>query len=620
MRLAPLAGFRPHRTSRDRRQEHDSTVRPRCAELLRSAAMRVALVCLYAGPGCSSPDAASPPDASQDGSPNGASRSTSSDAGTGNTQPTRGAEGGVSIGTLTDAQDGTNPHGGTDAASMDASHDTATLPNLVSNCNGFNASDWVETGGSAGTGPGFSGTLVADPSGDVDAQQVSFTDPRSGFFQIISPPLAPNTTYTASIFTKLISGTPNLYLGYYNGESPITQYSPKIASTSSWQRTAGFTFTTGASDTAPSIAVVNANVDGASQGNDGTVAVWGLVVESGPAETAFTGCAGASPPPAPDAGNKPPPAGRQWALFVYDNGSDWTSLNDQVWSQPIDGEGNYSDIGDSYIAGATDPTPTRLEYTIQYGTPGSPSFVGGYVDMGQAANGAYNATWLSWLEADAAAVVAPVWVVRIWQEINGNWFQWSVNQTGATSIDGTPNGSPWPAATIIAAWNNMAAQVRTAFPDALIEWNLSAGGPWSGPTSPGNGTGVDLYPGNTYVDIIGLDSYEQSETFSEAMSGSGVNMNTVVALATTNHKRVSWSESATSGCDGSYLTSVAPFFDGLGTMGTYYAYFDGNNTSTSNILWTTSGQPGACAANTIQAALNASSFGTKPFNGTWYPR
>ena len=127
-------------------------------------------------------------------------------------------------------------------------------------------------------------------------------------------------------------------------------------------------------------------------------------------------------------------------------------------------------------------------------------------------------------------------------------------------------------------------------------------------------------PVTRHVDVIGLDSYEEFANFGNALSGSGVNMNTLVWFAKTHQKRIAWSESAASNCDGSYLTSVAGFFDGLGAMGTYFAYFDDNNTSMSNILWTTSGQPGACPADTLQAALNASSFGTKPFTGGWYPR
>ena len=72
--------------------------------------------------------------------------------------------------------------------------------------------------------------------------------------------------------------------------------------------------------------------------------------------------------------------GRSWALFVYDSGSNWTTLNAQTWSRPIDGQGNYTDIGDGYFAASSNPTPAHIQVTVQYGTPGTGSFVGGYVE------------------------------------------------------------------------------------------------------------------------------------------------------------------------------------------------------------------------------------------------
>lgn len=244
----------------------------------------------------------------------------------------------------------------------------------------------------------------------------------------------------------------------------------------------------------------------------------------------------------------------------------------------------------------------------QYGTPGH-----NYIDMGQAATGAYNATWLSWLKADAAAATAPITVVRIWQEINGDWMPWSINQTGATSVDGTPNGSPWPAATIIAAFRNMVEQVRIALPKALIEWNLNAGGPWSGPAGPGNGTGFDLYPGDAYVDVIGLDSYEKNTSWADTVSGSGVNLNNEVSFATAHNKLVGISETAAHNGDASYLTSMTNYFDGLGTRAAYISYYDqGSANNGDNIIYSTTGPDSAPA---LRDALNASSFGTKPYVG-----
>jgi beta-mannanase len=249
---------------------------------------------------------------------------------------------------------------------------------------------------------------------------------------------------------------------------------------------------------------------------------------------------------------------------------------------------------------------------VQYGTPGTND-----IDMGQAALGTYDATWLSWLKSDAAQAAAngtPVTVVRIWQEINGDWEPWSINQTGATSVDGTAPGSPWSAATIIAAWNHMAAQVHTAFPNAKIEWNLSAGGPWSGPSGAGNGSGFDLYPGDQYVNVIGLDAYEKSTSWANTVSGPGVNLNNLVAFASAHGKEVAVSETATTNNDGSYLTSMTNYFDALGKEAAYISYYDqGTANNGGDIIYSSSGPDSAPAD---RVALNESSFGTKPYIGS----
>jgi hypothetical protein len=306
--------------------------------------------------------------------------------------------------------------------------------------------------------------------------------------------------------------------------------------------------------------------------------------------------------------------GRDWAFFVNEGTStaDWTSVNSGWSSQPINGMSAYTDIGDGYFTGTAQqwsPKPEAITMTVQYGTPGTNS-----INMAEAASGAYNSTWLSWLEADAAQAAAngtPVTVVRIWQEINGDWKPWSVNETGAT-VDGTAPGAAWPAATIIAAWNNMAAQVHTAFPNALIEWNLNVGGGWSG--APGNGTGFDLYPGNQYVNIIGLDAYEESTSWANTVSGPGVNLNNLVAFATANGKEVAISETATSNDDGSYLTSMTNYFDALGKEAAYISYYDeGPANNGGDIIYSTSG-PDSAPADRI--ALNESSFGTEAYIGT----
>jgi hypothetical protein len=307
-------------------------------------------------------------------------------------------------------------------------------------------------------------------------------------------------------------------------------------------------------------------------------------------------------------------SGRDWAFFANEGGepANWTSVNSGWSAQPIDGLATQTDIGDGFWFGSGlqwSPTPHALMMNDQYGTPGH-----NYIDMGQAATGAYDATWLSWLKADAASATAPITVVRIWQEINGDWMPWSVNETGATSIDGTPAGAAWSASTIIAAFQHMAEQVRIALPNAKIEWNLNAGGPWSGPSGPGNGTGLDLYPGDAYVDVIGIDAYEKSISWANTVSGSGVNLNNLVAFAIAHNKEVGISETAAHNDDGSYMTSMANYFDGLGTRAAYISYYDqGLANNGDNIIYSATGTDSAPA---VRAALNASSFGTKPYDGS----
>lgn len=309
--------------------------------------------------------------------------------------------------------------------------------------------------------------------------------------------------------------------------------------------------------------------------------------------------------------------GRNWRFIVNEGGTsaNWTSLNSGWALQPFDGEHSQTDIADSFnfVSGLSwSPTPTVFMLSDQWGTPGH-----NFVDMAQAAAGAYDTTWNTWLTSARTSATAPIKVVRIWQEINGNWMSWSVNQTGATASDGTPNGSAWPASTIIGAFQHMANQVRSAIPTAKIEWNLNCGGPWSGPTSPGNGTGYDLYPGDAFVDMIGIDCYEKALSFSSTQSGSGVNLNNLVSFATTHNKMINWSETAAHLCDSSYLTSIANFFDSLGTKGGVFSYYDqGTANNGDNIIFSTTGTD-SCSASTLRAALNASSFGQKAFTGTW---
>lgn len=114
-------------------------------------------------------------------------------------------------------------------------------------------------------------------------------------------------------------------------------------------------------------------------------------------------------------------------------------------------------------------------------------------DLVQAAAGTYDAHYAQ-LGANLVAAGMGNAVIRFGHEFNGNWYPWSPWHD--------PNGVTAGQADFAAAFRHFATAVR-AVPGArfTLVWN----------PSPGQ-SGVDLgacYPGDPYVDQIGLDIYDQ---------------------------------------------------------------------------------------------------------------
>ena len=113
-----------------------------------------------------------------------------------------------------------------------------------------------------------------------------------------------------------------------------------------------------------------------------------------------------------------------------------------------------------------------------------PFFPNGGGDMNSCANGAYSSQWASfgrWLVGKGR----PASIIRLAWEFNGDWFPWSVSKTNTT--------------TWITCFRQVVSAIRSTDPQARIDWALNA-------HSPG---GFTAYPGDAYVDIIGIDSYDQ---------------------------------------------------------------------------------------------------------------
>jgi hypothetical protein len=125
-------------------------------------------------------------------------------------------------------------------------------------------------------------------------------------------------------------------------------------------------------------------------------------------------------------------------------------------------------------------------YQMIWGVPILPS-TGGY-SLATGATGAYNQYFVTLARGLVAGGQASS-IIRLAWEFNGSWFPWAA--TGH-------------AADFIAYWRQIVTSMRSV-PGAnfKFEWNPTDG-------DQGAGNLADYYPGNSYVDFIGLDVYDVS--------------------------------------------------------------------------------------------------------------
>jgi hypothetical protein len=125
--------------------------------------------------------------------------------------------------------------------------------------------------------------------------------------------------------------------------------------------------------------------------------------------------------------------------------------------------------------------------TMIWGLPMLPN-AGSGASLSQGATGAYNSYFLKIAQdmvagGEGSSIVRPGW------EFNGGWFSWAANGQ---------------ASSFIAYWQQIVTTMRSVpGQNFTFEWNPTAG-------DQGIGNLANYYPGNNYVDYIGLDLYDQS--------------------------------------------------------------------------------------------------------------
>ena len=177
-------------------------------------------------------------------------------------------------------------------------------------------------------------------------------------------------------------------------------------------------------------------------------------------------------------------------------------------------------------------------------------------DLAQAAAGHYDGLYQTCAD-NLKRVRDRLISVRIGWEMNGGWMPWS---------QGGPGSNQKPE-HYIAAFRRMAKMVRAAVPGVPIDWCPNFDKP-----------SEQFYPGNAYVDIIGVDLYLNKEYFPdswnfvlEAPSG----LNWLEQFAQTRDKLISFPEWATNYDSDSFVKNMYEWMKNRPVA--YQAYWNDDN-------------------------------------------
>ncbi|MGF7235501.1 MAG: family 16 glycosylhydrolase [Frankia sp.] len=301
--------------------------------------------------------------------------------------------------------------------------------------------------------------------------------------------------------------------------------------------------------------------------------------------TATNGAATAAPttpmPSAPAVTSAPPAAaGGTTTTTGSLSGLPWMS---GVWTTSDPGgaqafaawRGRPIDLVQAYVtrnqgwAGITNPTWPVDSYKGFTGrlVLSVPTFPQGAGSNAECATGAYDDDWRklgSFLVAHNRADA----IIRLGWEFNGTWMYWHSDASGAA---------------FKGCYQHAATALRSTDPKVQMDWTFTA----HGSQVPASGNPYDAYPGNAYVDYIGIDSYDMSPASPTAAAFNsqcaGLNgMCKAVAFARANGKKLGVGEWGVASCSSSggggdnqlYMQQMYnTFLANKDVMG-YEAYFD----------------------------------------------
>jgi hypothetical protein len=259
-----------------------------------------------------------------------------------------------------------------------------------------------------------------------------------------------------------------------------------------------------------------------------------------------------------------------WASGVYVPGSSRDKIAEfaAFRGRPVDvvvdwsARGTWDEIvNPGWLYDAWQGTP----YTKVFGVAPIPE--NGSGDLGSCAGGAYDDKWRQFGTNIKARGLADQSIIRLGWEFNGNWYAWSA----------------YDPATFAACFRRIVSAAESTAPELRWDWNVNRG----------RGHSVSdaraAYPGDEYVDIVGIDSYDMwpgvtdQKSWDEHLNGQ-YGLKFWVDFAREHGKKVSIPEwgvfpgTAQAGANGGdnplYVTKMHEFFRSLGDDLAYEAYFN----------------------------------------------
>ena len=293
-----------------------------------------------------------------------------------------------------------------------------------------------------------------------------------------------------------------------------------------------------------------------------------------------TGVAVATPPAQAAGGYQAPiRSGNAWPSGVFHPGYDTEDLSgfETYRGRPLDvavtwpsrwSWGDFTEPNEAYS------TYSGQQQTMVYGVPMLPEDPGVDVTMAGCAAGSYNSRWTTFGHTLTGARLGSS-IIRLGWEMNGDWYRWAQDDDPGTS-PGDGNDPGVDPAVYAECFRQIVTTVRKVAPNLKFDWTVNRG---SSAGMPDDEV-YDSYPGDGYVDVVGVDSYDAWADWNWQLTGDQ-GLNDWLAFALAHGKKLSvpeWGLFVTSnhgnGDNATYIQNMYNFFRANAANLAYEAYFN----------------------------------------------